>query len=58
MSLRESPVNPAFDVEAERVESPLKILVSIRVSLRTFLTHPDIVEVTKGLWSLTKLIKC
>ena len=49
MSVTESP---AFDVEAERVVS--LILVSIPPSLRTFLIHPDIVELTTGLWGLTK----
>ena len=42
MSVTESPANPAFDVEAERVECPLKVLVPIPASLRTFLIHPDI----------------
>ena len=57
MSVTESPANPAFDVEAERVECPLKILVQIPASLRTFLIHPDIAELTTGLWGLTKLNK-
>ena len=55
MSATESPANPAFDVEAERVECPLKNLVSIPASLRTFLIYPDIVELTTGLWGLKKL---
>ena len=32
ISFTESPANPAFDVKAERVECPLKILVSIPAS--------------------------
>ena len=57
MSVTESPANPAFDVEAERVECPLKILVSIPASLRIFLIRPGIVELNTGLWCLTKLKK-
>ena len=57
MPVTEIPANPAFDVEAERVECPLKMLVSILASLRPFLIHPDIVELTTGLWGLTKLNK-
>ena len=57
MSVTESPANPAFDVKAERVECPLKISVSISASLRKFLIHPGIVELTTGLWVLTKLNK-
>ena len=57
MSVTEIPANPAFDVEAERLECPLKILVSIPACLRTFLIHPDIVELTTGLWGLTKFNK-
>ena len=57
MSVTESPANPAFHVEVERVECPLKILVSIPASLRTFLIHPDLVELTTGLWGLIKLNK-
>ena len=57
MSVTESPANPAFDVDAERVECPIKILISIPASLRTFLIHPDIVELTTRLWGLTKLNK-
>ena len=43
----------AFDVEAERVECPLKILVSTPPSLRTFVIDPDIIKLTTGLWGLT-----
>ena len=57
MSVTESPANPAFDVEAECVECPLKILVSTPASLRTFSIHPDIVQLTTGLWGLTKINK-
>ena len=57
MSVTESPANSALDVVAERVGYPLKILVSIAASLRTSLIHPDIAELTTGLWSLTKLNK-
>ena len=59
MSVTESLANPDFDVEAEREKCPLKISVSIAASLRTFLIHPDIavVELTTGLWGLTKLNK-
>ena len=57
MSVTESPVNSALNVQAERVGYPSKILVSIAASLRTSLIHPDIVELTTGLWSLTKLNK-
>ena len=57
MSVTENPANPAFDVEAERVECPLRILVSIPASLRIFLIHPNIVELTTGLWGLAKLNK-
>ena len=57
MSVTESPSNPAFDIEVERVECPLKILGSIAASLRTLLIHPDIFELTTGLWGLTKLNK-
>ena len=57
MPARESPANPTFDAVAERVECPLKIIVSITASLRTFLIHLDIVELTTGLQSLTKLNK-
>ena len=48
MSLTESPANTTFDVEAERVECSLEILVSIPASLRAFLIHPDIVKLTTG----------
>ena len=57
MSITGSSANPAIDVETERVERPLKILVSIPASLRTFLIYPDIVELNTGLWGLTKLNK-
>ena len=57
MSVTESPVKPAFDVEAEPVERPLKNFVSIPASLRTFVIHLDIVELTGRLWGLTKLNK-
>ena len=57
MSFTESPGNPAFDVEAERVECPLKFSVSIPVSRRSFLIHPNIVELTTSLSGLTKLNK-
>ena len=45
---------PPFDVETKREECPLNIAVSVHASLRTFLIHPDIVELTTGLWGLTK----
>ena len=37
MSVTGSLPNPAFDVEAERVECALRILVSVPTPLRTFL---------------------
>ena len=54
MYVIKSTAKPAFDVDAELVECLLKILVSILASLRIFLVHPDIVELTTGLWGLTK----
>ena len=54
MYVIKSTAKPAFDVGAELVECLLKILVSILASLRIFLVHPDIVELTTGLCGLTK----
>ena len=48
MSITEILSKPAFDVEAQHVECPLKM---------TFLFHPDIFELTIGLWGSTKLNK-
>ena len=53
---RTSPANSTFDVDAKRVECPLKILVSIPASLRK-ISIQGIVELTAGLWGSTKLNK-
>ena len=45
----ESPDSAAFDVEAERVECPLKTSTSTPETVSTFLIHPNIVELTIGL---------
>ena len=55
MSGIESPDSAAFDVEAERVECPLKTPTSIPEIVSTFLIYPDIVELATGLWGWTKL---
>ena len=47
----ESPDSAAFDVEGERVECPLKTPKIVTI----FLIHPDMVELTTGLWGWTKL---
>ena len=57
MSVTESSPSTAFDVEAELVECPLKVSVLPLFSQRTVLIHPDIVELTTGLWDLRKLNK-
>ena len=57
MFVSESPTNPAFDVEAERVECPLKISVSVPASLRIFSINLDIADLITGLWGLAKLNK-
>ena len=49
MSGIESPDSAAFDVEAERVECPLKTPTSIPEIVSTFLIYPDIVELATGL---------
>ena len=49
MSGTESPDSAAFDVEAEPVECPLKTPTSTPEIVRTFLIHPDMVELTTGL---------
>ena len=45
----ESPDSAAFDVEAERVERPLKTPTSTLETISTFLIHRYMVEVTTGL---------
>ena len=49
MSGTASSDSAAFDVEAERVECPLKAPTSTPEIVRTFLIHSDMVEVTTGL---------
>ena len=49
MSGTESPDNAAFDVEAERVECPLKTPTSTPEIVSTFLIHQDQVELTTAL---------
>ena len=49
MSSTESPDSAAFDIEAERVECPLKTSTSTPEIVNTLLIHPDIVELTTGL---------
>ena len=49
MSGTESPDSAAFDVEAERVECPLKTPTSTREIVSTFLIHPDMPDLKAGL---------
>ena len=48
-------LSAAFGVEVERVECPLKTPTSTPETVNTFLIHPDMVELTTGLWGWTKL---
>ena len=47
-------LSAAFGVEVERVECPLKTPTSTPETVNTFLIHPDMVELTTGLWGWTK----
>ena len=49
MSGTKSPDSAAFDVEAERVECPLKTPTSTPEIVSTFLIHPDMPDLKAGL---------
>ena len=52
-----APLKSALEVDADQVESALKVLMSIPAFFKTFFNQPEIVEDTNGLCGLRKIGK-